>query len=95
MDATDGQIRKALLALAIERGLLDMGEPIFEAVTGRLYKNYHCYIPDCDKHPEYLNAVLKALYGNSYLAIVDSIKKYLIEFSYQQPIAKFLKVISE
>lgn len=95
MDVTDDQIKKAILALAIEQGLLDMGKPVLETVTNRLYKNYKCYIPDCSDHPEYLNKILKDLYGNCYKTIVDSIAKHLVEFSNQKQVGEFLKMISE
>lgn len=95
MDATDDQVRKAILSLAIEQGLLDIGQPVFEAVVSRLYKDHKCYLPDCSDHPEYLNTILKSLYGNSYKTIVDSISKHLKEFSYSKPIEEFLQIVSE
>lgn len=93
MDATDVQIRKAILSLAIEQGLLDVGQPVLEAVEHRLYKNYKCYLPDCSEHPEYLNKILKDLYGNSYKTIADSITKRLHEFSYTQKIEEFIQIV--
>ena len=93
MDATDNQIRKALVAIAIEKTLLRMGDPVLNEVTGRLYKDYNCYIPDCDEHPEYLKAILQDLYGACHVIIVESIKKDLEEFAYQKPIEKFLTII--
>lgn len=93
MDATDSQIRKALVALAVERVLLNMGKPVLEEVTRRLYQEYKCYVPGCSEHPEYLKAVLKDLYGASHLTIVESIKESLQEFIHQKPIGKFIKVI--
>ncbi|HSD05155.1 MAG TPA: hypothetical protein VLB45_05315 [Nitrosopumilaceae archaeon] len=95
MDVTDAQIKKAILSLAIEQGLLDMGRPVHEAVIGRLYKSYKCYLPDCGDHPEYLNKILKDLYGNCYKTIIDSITKHLTEFSNRKQIEDFIKIISE
>lgn len=43
--------------------------------------------------PEYLNKVLKDLFGPSYSEIVNSVSKYLEEFSYQRPIVEFLHKI--
>lgn len=93
MDATDSQIRKALVALAIERVLIRMGDFVLNEVAGRLYNDYKCYIPDCNEHPEYLKAVLQDLYGASHVTIVQSIKENLEKFAYQKPIEKFLTVI--
>ncbi|HSD05190.1 MAG TPA: hypothetical protein VLB45_05495 [Nitrosopumilaceae archaeon] len=95
MDATNGEIKKALVSLAVESTLLDMGRPVLEEVERSLYQNYRCYIPDCYEHPEYLKNVLHDLYGASHSNIVKIIQKSLEEFSYQKPIENFLKIISE
>ena len=94
-DVTNGEISKALVTLAIEKTLLNMGNPVLDEVAHRLLKNYKCYIPDCHEHPEYLKSVLKELYGNSYSTIVESIKKTLDEFITKKSIEHFLMVISE
>ena len=94
MDVTDDQIKKAIVAISIEKVLLEMGKPIFDTFTKKLYKNYNCYIPDCSDHPEYLNQILKEMYGSSYKAIVDKITERLVEFSYQKSVAEFIKVVS-
>jgi len=94
-DATDGEISKALVTLAVEKTLLNMGKPVFEEVAHRLWANYKCYIPDCHEHPEYLKNVLKELYGNGHDTIVKSIKNTLDEFATKKPIEHFLTVISE
>ena len=94
-DATNGEISKAMVTLAIEKALLNMGKPILDEVAHRLLKNYKCYIPDCHEHPEYLKSILKELYGNSYNTIVESIKKTLDEFVTKKSIERFLMVISE
>ena len=94
-DATDDEISSALVTLAIEKTLLNMGKPILDEVAHRLFKNYRCYIPDCHKHPEYLKSILKEFYGNSYNIIVESIKKNLAECSTKKSIEHFLVVISE
>jgi hypothetical protein len=94
LDISDSDIKKALVTLALEKGLLDMGTPVLDAVAKRLYKTYKCYLPDCCDHPEYLNKTLKDLYGDSYKTIVESIRKHMVEFSYQKPIEEFLKAIS-
>ena len=95
MDATDAQIKKALIALTIERVLLEMGKPVLDAFTKKLYKNYNCYVPDCSDHPEYLIQVLKEMYGNSYKTIVSPMIDDLKEFSHQKFISNFIKIISD
>ncbi len=90
----ENEVQKALTSLAIERTLLDFGKPVYEKVTNMLYKNYHCYIPDCYDHPEYLRDILGKIYGNAHHAIVESIHKQLDEFSYKKPVERFLEVIS-
>ena len=92
-EASDEVIRKALVALAIERTLLEMGDPVLEEVSRRLVKEYKCYIPDCHEHPEYLKKVLKDLYGASYTTILESIRGKLDEFIHKKSIAEFLRVM--
>ena len=93
MDATDSQIKKALVAFAIEKALLDMGEPVFEKVSKTLKDDYNCYIPDCFEHPDYLKRVLSDLYGTAHQAIIETIKENLDEFSNQPQVNKFLTVL--
>ena len=88
-------VRKALVSLAVEKALFEIGKPVYEIVIEALYKEYHCYLPDCYEHPEYLNEVLKKLYGNAHEVIVKSIKKQLDEFSNHKHIARFLSVINQ
>jgi hypothetical protein len=95
MDVTNGQIKRALVTISIERVLLEMGKPVFDEVVHALHDKYNCYVPDCFDHPEYLKEVLEELYGNSYKNIIKSIHKHLDEFANQKPIEEFLKAISE
>ncbi len=84
---------KALATLAIEKTLLGMKEAVYEKVADELCEKYHCYIPDCFEKPEYLKAVLKDLYVESYNEIINSIKRELDEFAYHKKIEKFLQVL--
>jgi len=93
MDATNYEIRKALVSLAVEEVLGNISDVVFEEVTRRLYKNYKCYIPDCFDNPQYLKKVLQELYGYSHNTIIESITNKLNEFSRQREISSFLKVI--
>lgn len=87
--------RKALVVLAIEKTLLEVGRPAYDEVLGKLNEDYNCYLSDCYENPEYLSKVLKELYGQSHFAIIESIKKYLAESSTQEDITKFIIKISE
>ena len=86
---------KALSVMALEKSLLDTGKQVYDKVIDRLDREYNCYLPDCYEHPEYLSAILKKSYGNSHYAIIESIKKQLDEFSYQKPVERFLRIISQ
>ena len=88
--------KKALVTLAIEQTLLQMGGvTLLDKISNLLFKEYKSYIPDCYEHPEYLNKILKKLFGNSYTDIVQSIRKELDDFANQKPISNFLEKIAE
>jgi len=88
-------VYKALAMLAIEKTLLTIGKSTYDKVIDMLYKNYHCYLSDCFEHPEYLSEILKKLYGNSHIEIIKSINRKLEEFSYKEPMERFLEIISQ
>ncbi len=89
------EARKALVVMAIEKTLLEVSRPTYHEVLAKLKKDYNCYLSDCYENPEYLSNVLKELYGQSRIAIIASIKKYLDELSTQEDIANFIIKISE
>jgi hypothetical protein len=91
----DMPTRKELLAFAVEDALNEMGEPTLEIVTNKLFQEYHCQLPDCLEHPEYLAKVLKDTFGYANIAVVEKIKKNLGEFCSERPVAEFLQVISK
>lgn len=91
---TNGQIKKALVSLAIEQTLIEIGVAVLDQVTKKLYEQYHCYLPDCYEKPEYLKAVLRDLFGASHVNIIESITKQLEEFASQKPIFEFLQTIN-
>ena len=92
-DANDDQIRKALVTLAVENTLLEIGKPVLDKVTSKLFVKYHCYIPDCYEKPEYLKKGLKDLFGKSHTEITEKIQSRLQEFSSNEPIKHFIEVI--
>ena len=95
MNIDKEQLRKALVSLSVERALLKIGEPVYDKVTKELSKEYKCYLPDCYEHPEYLNKVLKKIFGDSYMSIINAIKKELNDQLMEKPIELFLGAISE
>ena len=94
-DTNNDLVHKAIVCLAIEMALIEIGKPIYDKVLNDLFEKYHCYLTDCYEHPEYLNEVLRGLYGNSHEVIIKSIKKQLEEFSYKKPVERFLQAISQ
>ena len=95
IDIAANEARKALVAVAIETVLLKIGKSVYDEVIHNLYKEYHCYLPDCYEHPEYLKRILQDLFGKSSLNIIASIKKYLGEYTEQKGIRNFIDVIGD
>ncbi len=91
---SDSQIKKDLVTTVIELTLLEIGKPILEKVTNELFIQFNCTIADCYEKPEYLNKVLKDLFGNIYSKITDSMKKRLEVFSSEKPIKHFLEIMT-
>jgi len=92
----DGKILyKSLVSLCVEKALLDIGKPTYEKVVEMLYKEYHCYLPECYEHPEYLHNVLTKIFGEGGKVIVQSIKSKLEEFEKYGLVHEFLEVISK
>ena len=94
MDYEKENLMKALVTLSIEKVLLKMGTPVYEKVSNKLQKEYKCYIPDCYTHPEYLESVLKSLFGNSHTAISEGIRDELAEYVHDINIRTLIKTIS-
>lgn len=95
MNFDQNQLRKALVSLAVEKVLLAIGQPVYKKTIKQLSKDYNCYLPECYEHPEYLNKVLKKIFGNAHITIVDAIKKELGEYVTEKPIEIFVTAISE
>jgi len=89
------KINKALVSVVIEKVLMDLGKSTYDKVIEILNKEYHCYLTDCYEYPEYLHNVLKKLFGNASISIVESIKKNLDEYKEHEKVARFLQVISQ
>ena len=95
MNLDKEQLRKALVSLSVERTLLKIGKPVYDKVVKQLSREYDCYLPDCYEYPEYLNKVLKKIFGNSYIHIVEAIKNELDDQLMEKPIEIFISAISE
>ena len=95
MNLDQEQLRKAMVSLTIEKVLLGIGKPVYEKTIKQLSKDYNCYIPDCYEHPEYLNRVLKKIFGNAHVVIIDSIKNELNDHLTEKQIEFFITVISK
>ena len=93
VDISSHDARKALVSLAIEKSLLEVGNATLIEVGNILYSKYQCYFIDCLEHPEYLKDVLNQIFGPSHHSIIQSIEKNLGEFAHQEPITEFLIAI--
>jgi hypothetical protein len=87
--------RIALVVLAIEKALLEIGKPTYDEVLGKLAQDYNCYLSDCYEHPEYLSRVLKDLYGQCRMEIIKSIEQFLVEMKEYEDIQGFIIKIRE
>jgi len=85
---------KVLIITAIEKSLLEIGKPDLNKVKQRLMDDYKRTLSDCYEEPEFLNRILKDIYGKAYVTIVDSIKKNLESLSQSAPVKKFLEIIA-
>lgn len=88
-------IKQARVASAVEKALLRIGPPAHEKVVQKLYEDYQCHLFDCYEKPEYLNKVIKEIFGDNYTSIVESIKTNLKDVDEQKTFGDFLKVISK
>lgn len=86
-------LKQAHVAQAVEKILLKIGTPVYEAVIQKLYEDYHCDLFDCYENPEYLNSVIKEILGENYVSVVELIKSQLHNDNEQKTV-DFLAVIS-
>lgn len=85
---------KVLIITAIEQSLLEIGKPDLNKVKQRLMDDYNRTLSDCYEEPEFLNRILKDIYGKAHVTIVDSIKKNLESLSETKEVKKFLEIIA-
>ena len=85
------KVRKALVGLALEESLLEIGgSKLLHEMFRMLYEKFQSYLPDCYDHPEYLRDILAELDSGTCDVFLESINEKLVEFSYQKPIGEFL-----
>jgi len=87
-------MKKALVGIVIQKALLSIGNDALNIVEKRLEEDYSCTFPDCYEHPEYLTRILKELYGNAHIQVIDSIKKQLHDWMRDESISDFALKIS-
>ena len=89
-------VRKALVGLALEDSLLEIGgAKLLHDVFGILYEKFGCYLPDCYDHPEYLRGVFVEIDSGTSNVLLESLDEKLEEYTYQKPIREFLLKISK
>jgi len=84
----------AILTFVIEKVLLKIGRPEYDAVVSRLEMEHGCHVSDYHKRLADLRYVLRDMFGNSYYVILDEIKTELGEFSTQRYYAECLEKLS-
>ena len=91
----EDNIQKALVTLAIEQALTQFNNASYEIVICKLLNDFDSHLSDCYKNPEYLKKTLIELYGDSYIILVELIRKNLGEFLNRKGISKFLHGLTE
>ena len=90
------KVKKALVSLAMEESLLEIGgSKLLHEVFRILYEKFQSYLPDCYDHPEYLSAIFAELDSGTADVFSDLLSEKLQEYSYQRPIGEFLVKISK
>jgi hypothetical protein len=87
--------KKVFVDIAVQKALLDSGSITLEKVNDRLFEIYHSNLADCYDNPEYLREVLKHIFGDSHIKIVNTIKAHLECVSRYKQIENFLLKLEE
>lgn len=88
-------MEKVLVGLAIEHTLLQIGKPVFDKVEDQFQKKYDHALIDCYDYPQYLNEILKEVFGKSHSDVIKSIEGFLEEFKHDRPIETFIEKIKQ
>lgn len=89
---TQYEIDRTLVVMAIDHALLNFGKDVYDKVVKKLNEDGFTIV-DCFDHPEYLNKILKDLFGSSYTKIIHSIHIWLDDSSSNQLISDFLVAV--
>jgi hypothetical protein len=90
------KVKKALVSLALEESLLEIGgSKLLHDVFRILYEKFQSYLPDCYDHPEYLRGIFAEIDSGTCDVFLESLNEKLEEYAYQKPIGKFLVKISK
>jgi len=90
------KVRKALVSLAVEESLLEIGgSKLLHEVFRLLYEQFHCYLPDCYDHPEHLRSIFAEIDSGTCDVFLETLNEKLGEYAYQKPIGEFLVKISK
>lgn len=81
------------VASSIEKVLLGIDSKAYFIVSDIL-DAHEMTFADCYARPDVLNFALKHLYGDSYVVLVEKIKKELDDFYDQKKVDCFIEVIS-
>lgn len=84
-----------IVLVAIESALLEVGIGTYRQVSKLLETVHGCNILDCYGHPEYLHDVFVKLDRITHDKVIKSIMKHTAEFSYMEPVSKFIQAMSE
>ena len=91
---SENEMRKTMVILAIKNTLLELGIEEYDKVLDLLQKEYSCDLDDCYENPENLKEILKKLFGNSYLDILNSLSDNLKGISSQKSVKEFLEILN-
>jgi hypothetical protein len=77
MSTTDRRLEKIVI-LAIVDTLLKISKGTLDNIQSRLSQEYKCSIQDCYEHPEYMDKVLKDMFGPAYHGVILDVNRYLM-----------------
>lgn len=89
----DNDISANIVALAVEKSLLEFGIPIFHKVEEKLRMEHSMKFVDAVRFPNVIADVLYEIFGTSYMEIVKSIERNMKEVNLDNKSQEFLSVI--
>ena len=88
----DEQHKVALIS-CLEVVLMSKSNTKYNSVVAKLNSLYDLSIRDCCENPESLKTVLKEVYKEEYVPIIEEIKIYLDELVKEKDMTDFFKVM--